>query len=125
MDECLYFTNRILEDGKGKAMAWAYRPECPNCKKERIGKPIKKNGKVDKKADFYECPGCKHRLSLEEADALLKVEVKYTCPYCGNIGEATTSYMRKKFQGVPAYVFDCSKCGQQIGITKKLKEIKK
>jgi len=124
MDECLYFTNRTFGEN-GKAMAWVYRPECPNCKKGRLGKPIKKGGKVDKKATYYECPACKHQVSMEEADALLKVEVKYTCPHCNNSGEATTVYKRINFQGVPAYVFSCGKCQEKIGITKKMKDIKK
>ncbi len=124
MDECLYFTNRTLEE-TGKATAWVCKPECPECKKGRIGKPIKKNGKADKKSDYYECPLCKHQISNEEADAILKVEIKYTCPHCGNEGEATTEYKRVKFKGIPAYVFCCGKCGEEIGITKKLKKVKK
>ncbi|MFH1642779.1 MAG: hypothetical protein ABIC04_07840 [Nanoarchaeota archaeon] len=124
MDECLYFTNRTLGD-TGKAMAWIIRPECGQCKKGRIGKPIKKNGKVDKKADYFECPECKARMPKEEAENILKVEVKYTCPECGNAGETTTESKRKSFKGVPAYIFECGKCGVKIGITKKMKEPKK
>jgi predicted SprT family Zn-dependent metalloprotease len=125
MDECLYFTNRTFDDGKGRAMAWVYRPECPACKKGRLGKPVKKNGKVDKKANYYECPECKHQVSMEEADNMLKVEVKYTCPKCGKSGETTTEYKRKNFLGVPAFVFACVDCGEKIGLTKKMKEAKK
>ncbi|MBS3098395.1 hypothetical protein J4209_06395 [Candidatus Woesearchaeota archaeon] len=124
MDECIYFTNRTLGE-KGKIMAWVYRPLCPKCKKGKLGKPIKKNGKPDKKAEYYECPECKYQIPIGEADKLLKVEVKYTCPYCGNVGEATTEYQRKNFEGVPAYIFVCEKCGKKIGITKKMKEGKK
>ena len=124
MDECIYSTNRTLGEN-GSAMAWVYRPLCPKCKKGRLGKPIKKNGKVDKKADYYECPECKHQIPMEEADKLLKVEVRYTCPYCGNAGEAATEYKRKSFEGVPAYIFICDKCNKKIGITKKMKEGKK
>ena len=123
MDECLYFTNRTIDSGK--AMAWVYKPECPECKKGRLGKPIKKNGKVDKKADYFECPECKHQMPLSEAEEKLRVEVIYTCPHCGHSGEATTEYKRKSFQGVPSYVFVCEKCKQKIGITKKMKDIKK
>lgn len=124
MEECLYFTNRTLGES-GRAMAWVYRPECPACKKGRIGKPIKKNGKPDKKADYFECPECKHQISNAEAEEILKVEVKYKCPHCGNEGETTTEYKRKSFQGVPAYVFTCDKCGEKIGLTKKMKNTKK
>ena len=124
MNECIYFTNRTLGEN-GSAMAWVCRPLCPKCKKGRLGKPIKKNGKVDKKATCYECPECKHQIQMEEADKLLKVEVKYTCPYCKNVGEATTQYQREKFEGVPAYIFECGKCSKKIGITKKMKDTKK
>lgn len=123
MNECLYLTNRDI--GSGKAMAWVLKPLCQKCKKGRLGKPIKKNGKVDKKADYYECPECKHQMPLEEAENILKVEVKYTCPFCANKGEATTEYKRKSWQGVQAYVFTCSKCSKTIGITKKMKKGKK
>lgn len=122
MDECLYFSNRNIDTGK--AMAWVYRPECPSCKKGRLGKPVKKNGKVDKKAEHFECPECKHQMSNEESENLLRVEVKYTCPFCGKPGEATTEYKRKVWKGVPAYVFECSSCHENIGITKKLKDPK-
>ena len=61
-DECLYFTNRSI--GEGYATAWAYRGECPKCKKPTIGKPIKKNGKVDKKAEYYECSKCNKKIGI-------------------------------------------------------------
>lgn len=122
--ECLFFSNRTLGE-TGKATAWVYRPECPSCKKARIGKPIKKNGKPDKKAEYFECPECKHQISNEEAETIFKVEIKYTCPHCGNVGEATTEYKRESFKGVKAFVFSCEKCGEKIGITKKMKKPKK
>lgn len=124
VEECLYFTNRTLGEN-GRAMAWVYKPECPACKKGRLGKPIKKNGKPDKKADHFECPECNHKISNEEAEQILKVDVNYTCPHCSNVGEATIGYKRKSFHGVPAYVFACGKCGEEIGITKKMKQPKK
>jgi len=123
MDECLYFTNRSI--GDGFATAWAYRPDCPRCKKPTIGKPIKKNGKVDKKAEHFECHVCKHQMSAEEAENLSKLEVQYKCPYCSFEGETTTEYKRKAFEGVPSYLFECQKCNKKIGITKKLKNTKK
>ena len=122
-DECLYFTNRSI--GEGYATAWAYRGECPKCKKPTIGKPIKKNGKVDKKADYYECSICKHQESNEEMEQKLKLEVQYKCPHCSHEGETTTEYKRENFEGVPSYVFECDKCNKKIGITKKLKKSKK
>ena len=123
MDDCLYFTNRSI--GGGFAIAWAYRPDCPKCKKPTMGKPIKKNGKVNKKADCFECHVCKHNMSNEEVDSLAKLEVQYKCPHCGNEGEATTEYKRKTFEGVPSFVFECGKCNKKIGITKKMKRVKK
>lgn len=124
MDECLYFTNRSL-DNEGYAVAWVYRKECPKCKKGRLGKPIKKDGKADKKAVVYECPKCKYQEPNDKVESELKVEVEYQCPYCSFGGRATTEYKRNNFEGVPAYVFECGKCGKKIGITKKLKKTKK
>ncbi len=121
MDECFYFSNRAI--GEGKAMAWAFRPSCPECKKGMMGKPIKKNGKVDKKAEHYECQLCKHRESEEGMGPLMVLSVEYTCPHCKHSGETTTPYQRKKFQGVSAFLFNCQKCNEKIPITKKLKEI--
>ncbi|MBW2976988.1 hypothetical protein KY347_06090 [Candidatus Woesearchaeota archaeon] len=123
MEECVYFTSRSI--GDGFATAWVYRKNCPKCKKPTLGKPIKKNGKVDKKADYYECKTCKYQESNEDIEKDLKLEVQYKCPYCGNEGETTTAYKRAVFEGVPSYVFACGKCGKKIGLTKKLKESKK
>ena len=124
MDECLYFTNRSL-DNNGYAVAWVYRKECPKCKNARLGKPIKKDGKPDKKAAVYECPKCKYQEPNDKVEAELKVEVEYQCPHCSSQSMATTEYKRKNFEGVPSYVFACKKCGKNIGITKKLKSTKK
>ena len=125
MDECFYFTNRTLENGKGNVIAWVYRPKCPKCGKGIMGKPVDpKTGKVKKKADIYVCPECKYEVAVEEMNPTLNVEVQYKCPFCGNEGEATTEYKRKKYKGVDAYVFVCGKCGEKIGITKKMKSTK-
>ena len=123
MEECLYFTNRAI--GEGYAAAWVYRKECPNCKKPTIGKPIKKNGKADKKADYYECRVCKYKESNEQVENSLKLEIEYKCPYCGSESETNIDYKRKVFEGIPSYVFECGKCKKKIGITKKLKGKKK
>jgi len=124
MEECLYFTNRSLKND-GYAVAWVYRPLCEKCKESRLGKPIKKNGKPDKKAPHYECPKCKHQISNEEIESSLRVEIEYKCTDCGNEGLTTTEYMRKTFEGVPAFVFTCEKCNAKMGITKKMKKTKK
>lgn len=126
MDECFYFTNRNLEEGKGSIIAWVYRPKCPKCGKGVMGKPVDpKTGKVKKKADTYTCKECGYEVDSKEFDETLKVEVQYKCPFCGNEGEATTEYKRKKYKGVDAYVFACGKCNEKIGITKKMKAVKK
>ena len=124
MEECLYFTNRAL-DNEGFAIAWAYKKLCPKCKEERLGKPIKKNGKPDKKSPNYECIKCKYQETNEETENDLRLEVEYKCPNCGNESMTTTEYIRKTFEGVPSFVFACEKCEQKIGITKKMKKSKK
>ena len=123
VEECVYFTNRTI--GSGMAMAWVFRKECPKCRKEIMGKPQKKNGKLDKKADHYVCYSCGYSESNEQLENGLILNVEYKCPYCGNEGETTTEYKRKTFDGVPSYVFECQKCKKKIGLTKKLKETKK
>ncbi|MFC1755615.1 hypothetical protein ACFL96_19875 [Thermoproteota archaeon] len=124
MDECVYFTRRILEDGKGKIMAWVRRIDCPKCSKAKMGKPVDK-GKIKIRAKEYVCPECGHIETKEEHEPKLTVEVKYTCPHCGDEGDATTEFKRKTFEGVPAFVFVCNKCGEKIGISKKMKKSKK
>ena len=125
MDECFYFTNRVLENN-GSIIAWIYKPLCPKCKKEKMGKPVDpKTGKVKSRADIYVCKGCGYEVGKEEFDLTLTVEIQYKCPFCGNEGETTTECKRKSYKGVKAYVFTCQKCGEKIGITKKMKKPKK
>jgi predicted RNA-binding Zn-ribbon protein involved in translation (DUF1610 family) len=91
-----------------------------------MGKPVDpKTGKVKSRADIYTCKECGYEVSKEEFDPTLKVEIQYKCPHCGDEGETTTEYKRKSFKGVKAYVFTCNKCGEKIGITKKMKAPKK
>lgn len=122
MDECLYFTRRATEDSK--IIAWVSRVECPKCKKGKIGLPIKKNGKVDKKATVYECPECKYQEDRTEHEDNLKMDIIYTCPHCSNQGETQTEYKRYPFKGTKAYIFTCQKCNEKIPITKKMKKLK-
>lgn len=122
MDECFYFTNRTIDSGK--VTAWAFKKQCPQCNEELMGKPIKKNGKVDKKAEYYECPKCKYQENEEEYAKSIVLSIEYTCPHCGKSGEATTEYKRMPYKGTKAYIFVCNDCGEKIGITKKLKNIK-
>ena len=123
VEECVYFTNRTI--GSGRAMAWVFRKECPKCRNSIMGKPQKKGGKVDKKADHYVCYSCGYTETNEQVENSLVINVEYKCPHCGNEGETTTEYKRKTFEGVPSYVFECQKCHKKIGVTKKMKESKK
>ena len=123
MDEVVYFTNRKIEPN-GNAKAWAFKIDCPKCKKAKMGKPIEK-GKVKIRATEYICPECGYTEQKAEHEAKLKVSIAYTCPACQNKGEAETEYKRKSFEGVPAFVFTCSKCNKKLGVTKKMKAPKK
>lgn len=122
MDECLYFSNRSIDDGN--VLAWVYRKECPKCKKAKMGKPVEK-GKVKTRAKEYTCPGCGFTEDKKVHEESLTLEAKYTCPYCGKEGDGTTPYVRKNFKGVPSYIVTCVHCHEKIPITKKLKTIKK
>lgn len=120
MDECVYFTNRTLEND-GRIRAWTLKIDCPECGKAKMGKPVEK-GKVKIRAKEYVCPECGHTEDKPEHEAKLTVDVVYKCPHCGNEGETHTEYKRKSFQGVPSYVFVCDSCNKKIGITKKMKK---
>lgn len=123
MEDILYFTNRTID--KGKVKAWVYKIECPKCHKVKIGKPLdKKTGKPKLRAKEYSCSNCDYTESKEEHENKLKLEIKYTCPYCGHSGEAIIAYKRKTFEGIPSYVFVCDKCEKKIAITKKMKNKK-
>ena len=123
VEECVYFTNRTFDSGR--AMAWVFRKQCPKCKKDALRKPSTKSGKPDKKSPIYACKSCRYEEKNEDVENSLTINVEYKCPYCGNEGETTTEYIRKTFEGVPSYVFECEKCRKKIGLTKKLKESKK
>lgn len=121
VQECLYFSNRTI--GDGKVTAWVYRKTCPKCGKAKMGKPVEK-GKVKIRAEKYVCPACgfEEEKVLHEESCIL--DAMYTCPKCKKQGESSAPYKRKKFMGVQAYIVECPHCGEQIPITKKLKEIK-
>ena len=123
VEECVYFTNRIIDSGR--AIAWVFRKECPKCGKGIMGKPQKKGGKLDKKADHFICYSCGYQESNEQVENSLVLNVEYKCPHCGSEGETTSEYKRKTFEGVPSYVFECQKCRKKIVLTKKMKEGKK
>jgi len=62
MDECVYFTNRLL--GNGKIRAWVFREQCPKCGKGLMGKPRDpKTGRAKIRSEEYVCPSCSIHLS--------------------------------------------------------------
>ncbi len=124
MGECIYFTNRTLEEGKGKIRAWVYKKMCPKCGKAKMGKPVK-GGKVKIRAKEYTCPSCGFTEEKEVHEESLTLEAIYTCPSCGKDGEGTAPCKRKSFMGVKAYIVECCNCGAKIPITKKMKKVKK
>ncbi|MBI2147324.1 hypothetical protein HYU19_02485 [Candidatus Woesearchaeota archaeon] len=124
MEECIYFTRRII--GSGKAAAWVFRQPCTACKKGMMGKPVdEKTGKAKIRALEYTCSSCHASIEKKEYEETLSCNIQYTCPSCGKSGEAVAPFKRKSFEGVPAIVFQCASCSKKLGITKKMKEGKK
>ncbi len=121
MDECIYFSNRSINDNS--VTAWVYRKDCPKCKKVKMGKPVEK-GKVKIRAEKYVCPACSYSEGKTEHEESLELQAKYTCPHCGKEGESTTQYKRKNYKGVQSFVVACQHCGEAIPLTKKLKGVK-
>lgn len=130
MDECIYFTRRNIDSGK--AVAWVFKEKCPKCKKALMGKPKdEKTGKVKIRAKEYVCPACGYTVEKGEYEDTLTVNIQYTCPHCENEGETQESFKRKKVRvfdeaeqkkkSIDAIKFQCSKCGKDILITKKMK----
>ena len=130
MDECVYFTRRVL--GTGKAAAWVYRKECPKCKKCLMGKPKDpKTGRYKIRATEYVCYECGYTEEKKEHMESLDINITYTCPKCSFEGEKQMPFIRKKVmrtneetgkrQSVEAVKIECENCGEVILITKKLK----
>ncbi|PIN74453.1 hypothetical protein COV18_07415 [Candidatus Woesearchaeota archaeon CG10_big_fil_rev_8_21_14_0_10_37_12] len=123
MEECVYFTNRAIDNGHAKA--WVFREKCPKCKKGMMSKPFdEKAGKFKTRATEYVCPECKHSVEKEEYEGTLTANIAYTCPHCKHKGETQIPYKRKTFKGVPSLIFECSSCKEKVGVTKKMKEAK-
>jgi predicted RNA-binding Zn-ribbon protein involved in translation (DUF1610 family) len=131
MDDCVYFTNRLLGE-KGKVKAWVYRQNCPKCNKALMGKPRdSKTGKIKIRAVEYVCPSCNYTVGKDEHEDTLTFEAKYTCPYCQFEGEVQTPFLRKKTKifdeekqkkvAVETVRFKCGKCAKDIDVTKKMK----
>mgnify|MGYP001561542225 FL=1 len=130
MDECIYFTNRTI--GEGKIKAWVFKEKCPKCGKGLMGKPKdQKTGKIKIRAEEYVCPDCSYKVEKGEYEDSLTVNIKYTCPNCSHNGESKQSSKRKKIQrideetgkkqSIDAVRFQCEKCKNNIDITKKMK----
>lgn len=130
MNECIYFTNRILD--KGKIKAWVLKEKCPKCGKSLMSKPKDpKTGKSKIRADYYECESCKHQIPKKEHEESLICNVEYTCSHCQHKGEIQIPFKRKKIQRlnketgkkqvIDSLRFQCQKCKEDIDITKKMK----
>ncbi|MCX6707400.1 MAG: hypothetical protein NT001_04650 [Candidatus Woesearchaeota archaeon] len=83
-----------------------------------------------------ECIYFTRRTTHEGKGRIMAWARKMDCPKCrkakmgkpvedGSVKIATTPYVRKTFEGVPSYVFECGKCHKKIAITKKMKAAKK
>lgn len=128
MEECVYFTNRVL-DKDGFIKAWVFRRNCPKCQKGLMGKP-KEKGKVKTRAAEYVCSICGYTVPEDEYESTLMIDIKYKCD-CGNSGELELPFQRKKIKRfdeetqksktVEAIRFNCQKCNKEHLITKKLK----
>ena len=119
MDELVYWTSRAL--GSGYVKAWAYREDCPKCKKAKMGKPKNAKGGIMIRAKHYECPECHNIVEKEEYEDTLTACIIYTCPKCSFQGETEVPYRRKKIKGVDSLLFECGKCKEKIQVTKKMK----
>ena len=131
MDECVYFTNRIINE-KGKIRCWVFKEKCSNCGKTLMGKPRNpKTGKVQIRAKEYKCPECNYTIAEQEYEDSLTASVQYTCQHCNNNGEIQIPFKRKKVKVfseidtkgklIESLRFQCQKCSKNIDITKKLK----
>ena len=128
MDELIYFTNRTI--GKGTAVVWARKGLCPKCNKGTMGKPKDpKTGKVKIRAKEYMCPECSHTVEKEAYEETLFAEANFTCPHCGEQGEARIPFQRKKITvidekgkktRIEVLRFPC-KCGKTVDVSKKMK----
>jgi len=130
MDECVYFTNRVLD--KGKIRCWVFREKCPKCNNGLMSKPRNpKTGKIQIRAKEFKCPECNYNLPEQEYEDTLTANIQYTCPYCSNNGELQVPFKRRKVQildevelkkkSVESLRFQCQKCNKNLDITKKMK----
>ncbi len=123
MDDVIYFTRRKVPEFQ--AVCWVFKKECPKCGKGMMGKPKGNDGKVKIRAQEYVCPECSHALEKKEYEESLQANVQYTCFKCRNSGEMQVPFKRKNIDGVQTLRVKCSKCGENVDITKKMKDPKK
>jgi len=130
MDECVYYTNRILD--KGELTAWVFREKCPKCNKALMGKPKdKKTGKVKTRATEYVCPDCGYTLQKQEYEDTLTVNIGYVCPHCGNKADTSEPFKWKKAKiedqesgkkkTLEVIEFKCDKCQNKLNLVRKMK----
>ena len=124
MDECVYFSQRFLDAGKGYVKVWVFKQTCPKCKKAIMGKPRDSKGKVKTRANEYVCPSCGYTVEKQAYEDSSTANAEYKCPSCGHSGEAQIPYKRKNIEGIPTLRFQCAKCHGNIDVTKKMKEKK-
>jgi hypothetical protein len=121
MDELVYFTRRNIAETRGLVIAWAPKQQCAKCKKALMGKPLDpKTKRPQIRAKEYICPSCGHTEEKAEHEAKLSTMIIYECPFCSTHGEVTVPFARKSFYGKKAIVFQCAKCKEKLGVTKKL-----
>src|SRR3989338_522541 len=118
-EECVYFTNRTIDNGK--ARVWVFKKECPKCHKAVMGKPRDKTGKVMIRAKEYVCPNCGYKEDKKTYEESLTANIEYKCPHCGYEGEIQVPFKRKKVEGVDTLQFLCQNCSGKINVTKKIK----
>ena len=121
MDECVYFTQRSIDDGKGSVKVWVFKQTCPKCGKAIMGKPRDKKGKVLTRAKECVCPSCGYSVEKQAYEDSLTANAEYKCPSCGSSGETHIPFKRKNIEGIPTLRFQCSKCKTHIDVTKKMK----
>tara|TARA_B100000315_G_C14576959_1_gene588370 strand:- start:1849 stop:2244 length:396 start_codon:yes stop_codon:yes gene_type:complete len=122
MDDCLYFTRRVMDDGK--VMCWVEKETCKECNKGLMGKPRGDDGKVKIRAKEYVCPDCKHTVEKKEYEETLTASIIYTCPECKHSGDTQVPFKRKKIKGADILRFQCESCNADIDIAKKFKKKK-
>lgn len=129
-EECVYFTRRLI--GKGKAKTWVFKKQCPKCQEGLMGKPKDpKTGRPKIRAKEYTCANCDYTVEQKEYENTLTANIEYICPHCSYEGEIQIPFIRKKIKifneegqkkkTAEALRFACSKCGENIDITKKMK----